>query len=459
MASKKGMHPLEKADPEWWEIGDIISKLIQQQQFYATILAGIERIADTSIATMGLSYSPKSLLGVRLRYNPDFVRKYAGNPLEFQYMIETVASHLLMQHMLREWVLGVHKMSLDDQKKYGLSQSMAISSLLCKLNTYKGMLDYDVLKPLLPEDLKLPSEQTFEAYKHLLDDIEKNGTPDQKEKLKDLMQDKNFNISYRFEDGEIGDDGTLENGGDTLTQGDIDKAAAQQRMNLQDYLNEAIRSAKSRGHLPGWISEVIEDWFDVGAPNWASLLKAAIATGEMASRKSCWVRPNRRLIGLKKYRNISTFPGKRRDPGYRIVAIVDTSGSMDKHALKECLGVIWKMIMMNEDYEFWVVEADYDVQHHQRVHEASQIRQIAHFGLKGRGGTSFKIPLEWTLKTLKPDIIVYCTDGECHEEMDIPSVPVIWFYTENGTPPQYGFGKTIQISVKGNVRNGREDED
>jgi predicted metal-dependent peptidase len=223
-------------------------------------------------------------------------------------------------------------------------------------------------------------------------------------------------------------------------------------MNLQDYLNEAIRSAKARGHLPGWISEVIEDWFDVGAPNWASLLKAAIATGEMASRKSCWARPNRRLIGMKKYRNISAFPGKRRDPGYRIVAIVDTSGSMDKHALKECLGVLWKMVSQNEEYEFWVVEADYEVQSHKRVHEVSDIRQIAHFGLKGRGGTSFKIPIEWSLKTLKPDIIVYCTDGECHEDMDIPSVPVIWFYTESGQPPQYGFGKTIQINVKGNIK-------
>jgi predicted metal-dependent peptidase len=286
----------------------------------------------------------------------------------------------------------------------------------------------------------------------MLDDTEKNGTPEQKEKLKQLMDDRNFNITYRFEDGDIDEQGNLQDG-HQLSQGDIDKAAAQQRMNLQDYLNEAVRSAKARGHLPGWISEVIEDWFDVGAPNWATLLRAAIATGEMASRKSSWVRPNRRLVGMKQYRNISTFPGKRRDPGYRIVSIVDTSGSMDKDALKECLGVIWKMVSQNEEYEFWIVEADYEVQAHKRIHDASDIRQIAHFGLKGRGGTSFKIPIEWALKQLKPDIIVYCTDGYCNEEMDPPQIPVVWFNTSTGVAPNYGFGKVIQIKPTGhNVR-------
>jgi predicted metal-dependent peptidase len=175
----------------------------------------------------------------------------------------------------------------------------------------------------------------------------------------------------------------------------------------------------------------------------------------MMSRKTNWTRPNRRLVGLKQYRkSISVFPGKKRDPTYKICAITDTSGSMDTDSLRECLGVIYNMVQNNEDYEFWVVQADYEVQCHTKIADLSDIKKIAYDGIKGRGGTSFAIPITWALKNLKPDIIVYCTDGECHEEMDPPLIPVIWFCTRGGQKPNYGFGKVLQIQTTGKNRNG-----
>ncbi len=93
---------------------------------------------------------------------------------------------------------------------------------------------------------------------------------------------------------------------------------------------------------------------------------------------------------------------------------------MDKDALREALGVIYNMVQKNEDYEFHTVEADYDVQRHTRITDAADIKRIAAGeGVMGRGGTSFKIPIEWTMENVKPDIIVYCTDDTSNSASDL----------------------------------------
>ena len=65
--------------------------------------------------------------------------------------------------------------------------------------------------------------------------------------------------------------------------------------------------------------------------------------------------------------------------------------------------------------------------------------KIARLG--GGGGTSFG-PAFAKFKQLKPDAILFMTDGDVAGHVEEPCIPTGWIMTNN-CPPPYGFGEVI----------------
>ncbi len=65
--------------------------------------------------------------------------------------------------------------------------------------------------------------------------------------------------------------------------------------------------------------------------------------------------------------------------------------------------------------------------------------RIARLG--GGGGTQFSEAFN-KFKQLKPDAILFMTDGDCAGSVSDPGIPTGWIMT-NSCPPPYGFGEVI----------------
>lgn len=121
----------------------------------------------------------------------------------------------------------------------------------------------------------------------------------------------------------------------------------------------------------------------------------------------------------------------------KIMAVIDTSGSMSDELLAK---LSTELLRLSKTHEVTVVECDTEIHRHYRL--KGPIHSVL-----GRGGTSFRPPFEKKfLKTIKPDLIVYLTDGCGDAPEKGPPVPVLWLITEGGVPPA-PWGKVVFIQT------------
>jgi predicted metal-dependent peptidase len=182
-------------------------------------------------------------------------------------------------------------------------------------------------------------------------------------------------------------------------------------------LGEGPGIGKGIGSTPG--AEVSE--LDDGAAHvpWQVVLRRYV--GKILERRPVFGRPPRRFPDL-----VGVIPGKGRfasEP--KVMAIIDTSGSMSDEMLADIAG---ELGLMAQRYEVTVVECDAEIH---AVYPYKPLKTV-----HGRGGTDFRPPLKTKfLKKHKPDLIVFFTDGYGPAPSKAPRVPVMWAITEDGTKP------------------------
>lgn len=129
-------------------------------------------------------------------------------------------------------------------------------------------------------------------------------------------------------------------------------------------------------------------------------------------------------------------------PGYvyrpekaRVMAVIDTSGSISPEMLNKICG---ELDRMSRSHKMIIVECDAVV--HATYSYSGSIRCV-----KGRGGTDLRPPFKSDiLKTIHPDVIVYFTDGFGSAPDRAPRVPVIWCVTASGEKPA-AWGREIRL--------------
>lgn len=164
---------------------------------------------------------------------------------------------------------------------------------------------------------------------------------------------------------------------------------------------------------------------------WQRVLRRYVC--EAADQRPVFNRPPRRFPEL-----VGVLPSLRRTSDRaHLMAVLDTSGSMSASSLA-MIGAELKE--MSRAHRITVVECD------QTVRAVGAFRGVLE-AVRGRRGTDLRPPFEQSLLAeVRPDVIVYFTDG-CGPAPDRPPpVPVIWCLSSGGHKPA-GWGREISLSV------------
>lgn len=181
--------------------------------------------------------------------------------------------------------------------------------------------------------------------------------------------------------------------------------------------------ASARGLQPGSIDRsAVSSQPDIDP--W-SVLSVWFSSHRMSSDRS-WSRISRRVPWM---------PGKRSELIGFVAICIDTSGSIDSHLLGTFLGHC-KTICASENVEAVLISADADI--HKIVRPGDDWPTL----WTGGGGTDFRPALK-TAEELRPDCIVYFTDGDGTFPQTEPRVPVLWALSQNCNVP---WGRKIRLT-------------
>lgn len=166
----------------------------------------------------------------------------------------------------------------------------------------------------------------------------------------------------------------------------------------------------------------------VGHVDWRRLLRRYV--GQVTTVRPVFNRPPRRFPEL-----VGIMPGKRRQQDRpRILAVIDTSGSISDELLEE---ISAELSCMARQHEVIVAECDCE------IHAVYRYRPIE--SVAGRGGTDLRpVFRRKFLRKHRPDLIVYFTDGYGDAPAKAPSIPVVWCLSPDGRQPAE-WGRVIDM--------------
>ena len=119
-----------------------------------------------------------------------------------------------------------------------------------------------------------------------------------------------------------------------------------------------------------------------------------------------------------------------------VMAVIDTSDSMIVPLLEIIEVELWRLAHV---YQVVVVECDAEVQ---TCYPYRGRLKMVH----GRGGTDLRPPFEAQfLAKVRPDVVIYFTDGDGQAPNRPPLVPVIWCLTPLGHRPAV-WGREIRMT-------------
>jgi len=197
-------------------------------------------------------------------------------------------------------------------------------------------------------------------------------------------------------------------------------------------VEEAVKVAQQRGHLPLDLEKAINEFVKPPKINWKVLLRQYVAAAVKANSLTTWRRENRKQLEIK---------GKMKDRILRLGLAIDTSGSIfgDPELLQEFYSEI---VGIQKAYksEIQIIECDAEIQKTYVLKTGR--RPDAKF--KGGGGTSFCPPYKWLIENKKRiDVLVYLTDL-CGVFPDKEYYRTVWCVSKDGAD-EAPWGRLIKL--------------
>ncbi len=193
---------------------------------------------------------------------------------------------------------------------------------------------------------------------------------------------------------------------------------------------QAAQSAKMQGKLPGALERYVDE---IANPklDWRDVLRRFVVG---AARNDYRFPPfNRRLISQGLY-----FPALRSD-SVEVAVAIDTSGSIGPRELAQFYGELFGMLAMRTDYTVHLIGCDAAVHSYERIRRGN----TPSLELGGGGGTDFRPVFDYIEEEeIKPNVLVYLTDGYGTWPEDAPRYPTLWVMTTDIVAP---FGETIRL--------------
>ncbi len=419
------------------EVNKTSIKLILQEPFYGHFFMGLVKMIDETTPTMAVSLRGKNSLF--LLVNPEF---WESMTPEHRYgVVKHEILHILFKHLFMTHQFG-------NKYVFNLAADILVNQYISENQLPKGA----ILLEMFP-DLNLEREQTVKHYyDKLMKFIQEQQAID--EQYADLQQEEgqknqedqnqqDQNNNQKNESQQDQKESDQNNSGRPYNESwenlkpylnPMHSAQKQHEFwelvknlpkaerdliegGLNDYIKGTVERLKSYGNLPAGIQDYIDKLLALMKPNinWKRALRLFTENATTTYLNNTLKRPSKRY---------GTVPGIKIKRRQKLLVAVDTSGSVSEKDLKEFFSEMYHI--WREQAEIIVVECDTEIQHVYQY--TGKMPEFVH----GRGGTDFNAPIQYANEKVKPDAIIYFTDGYA----PIPSVPsrypILWMMCTTG---------------------------
>lgn len=266
----------------------------------------------------------------------------------------------------------------------------------------------------------------------------------------------NYGDSYKFDSGKINNvsEKTAENcytilrkamkkpptqdqdliiaGNDPQTQKKLEDAGIKPVNNQQvaglsrDWQSRVYSASQmAKGDMPAGVARAIFKLEHSELP-WNQIIKQRL---RKIATKHSWKKPSKRYLPWY-------FPGRTKNEGIKLVAAIDTSGSMSKEQITKALSELYGLMRSFQFLELWVTDCDAEVYNTKKV----KIHDLSRMLLSGGGGTDFRPVFKWIKKEFNDDIDSLCFFTDLYG--DFPKKPspyeTFWITDTKGTTPPFG---------------------
>jgi len=204
------------------------------------------------------------------------------------------------------------------------------------------------------------------------------------------------------------------------------------KMRLSTAMQEERASGgKTWGDAPAWIDEMIRAVIEP-PPSWTVILQRSVSS--LTRTERTWLRPSRRMSAIAhdtgRWPDVVAMPGRKVVLAGQLVAVVDTSGSIDLSMLSRFLGAVASAATAEGVEEVRLMQADSEVTSDRLVTPAELLTE--EIAIQGRGGTSFIPALSRLIDEARRKVerfsVVYLTDleGMLPRSRDARVLDVLW---------------------------------
>ncbi len=381
------------------DISKIATQLLLQEPFYGHFMLGVPKELSKNIPTACVSLLGKSI--VKLRVNPDF---WSTLIPDHQYgLIKHEVLHLVMKHLFLQ-------KNYSNKRLFNIACDLVVNQYINYSQLPKGAILLTTF-----EDLYKLYGLTLEPWK---------STDYYYKKLQMVLQDPTA-----FPDiGKLGelmnDEGNeqLEKHAEWYKFEEVDKAA-EKIMEYQLYnqvkgvVERMKRNPRGLGHLPSQLVEYLDSFLSsyVVKVDWKRELRKFAGSSNSSYIKNTIRRPSKRY---------GTTPGIKIKRRNKLLIVLDTSGSVPIKDIQDFFGElhqIWKL-----GAEVIITECDADIKN------TYIYKGLIPEKIKGRGGTNFTPPIILANQEIKPDGIIYFTDGFANVPLVKSRSSILWVITSNG---------------------------
>jgi predicted metal-dependent peptidase len=373
-----------------------IDRLAGRYPFHAAVLGRFRLRARPEVATMGVAVDGDA---IPLYFNPEFVLAVSVDELQGVLLHEV--HHVVLGHVLAD------PADFPDAWARTVAEEVSANEFITEPLPGNPVTLADF--PALP-----PMESTRRRY----------------DRLRQIPKPQRTPIGHLLDDHAVWAE----------ARDDPDRS----RQAIREAVEEAALEA-GPDRVPECLASAVEalgvgltpgsDWFRArgrgrGELDWRRQLRRY--TGRALEERPVFNRPPRRFPEL-----VGILPGRRRQATRpRIMAVIDTSGSMSDALLEQ---VDAELARLGRRSEVLVVECD------AAIHGVYRHRKGVLGSFRGRGGTDFRPPLEAEfLRRHRPNLIIYFTDGYGPAPRAAPRIPVIWCLTPRGQSPA-PWGRVISM--------------
>lgn len=442
---------------------EFIALLTLKINFWGYIFAKVHRKADLSLKSV-MGVGPSRDGTIILYYNPILLD--LTDDLSLLKVIEHEGMHLINKHIPRLIRIMAGEVVLE--RKRAKSEIWNIASDAAA-NMQMGMsrtinIGGKEIELVFPDTYNMPDDKASEWYYEYL---MKNNTIEVPMQCPSCGGTGETSDKEGDQDGQDGDgDGKGKSqrcpdcGGNGNANGqgsggiddhsqwtgegseDPNALARKVEMNTTSMVRDAAKEIKSRGDLPSYISELIEEFLHPPQLPYHMMIRKLVRGSRLSKFKRAPTKLNRKRgyvfviddddEDMKGRPKISPFPGRARDLSFDIGILIDTSGSMSKEELLEALSGVKNLIENDRHCKVTVIENDTEVK---KEYEVKKLRDIQ-MEVLGRGGTTLGPGLR-RMRELNPDVVLAFTDGGTENinaipKKYMPKKKIIWVVSADG---------------------------